>query len=60
MTEIKYDTPIEVTHKQYGFLVTHYSGKIAHRQENGRYFIKLWYMPAAKEINEILVATMNF
>lgn len=41
MSELKYNIPVEVTKEQYDRLKVEASGIIAHRQENGRYWIKL-------------------
>jgi len=43
MKEVKYDTPIEVSEEEYRYLTSHFSGSIAHRKENGKFFIKVWY-----------------
>ena len=33
---------IEVTKEQYNLAIKNYSGYIFHRQESGRYWIKIW------------------
>jgi hypothetical protein len=45
--EIKYNTPIEVTEKQYRKLMTECAGIVAGRKENGKYYIKVWLMKYA-------------
>jgi hypothetical protein len=47
---IKYDTPIEVTESQYRKLMSDFAGIVAGRQENGRYFIKVWMMKYKEQI----------
>lgn len=51
---IKYDIPIEVTEKQYHALRNGLPGLIAPRQENGRFFIKVWFMSVAPMIEKFL------
>lgn len=51
---LKYNEPIEVTEKQYFFLTSMYSGLIVRRQEEGKYFIKLWVMQFKTEIEHLL------
>lgn len=51
---IQYDTPIEVTMSQYAYLIREYSGALAHRTENGKYYIKVWMMRYASEIADYL------
>ena len=42
-SEIKYDTPIEVTREQYQRVAVMFGQLIAHRKDKkGRYWIKLW------------------
>ncbi len=41
--EIQNDNPIEVTQEQYRFLTTAYEGFIAHREHEGKLYIKLWF-----------------
>lgn len=41
-TEIKYDTPFEVTKEQYEQLMKQCDGLVAGREEKGKYFIKVW------------------
>jgi len=52
--KVKYDKPIEVTKKQYDFLTREFSGVFAHREEGGKYYIKVWHMAYAKLIEEFL------
>ena len=41
MAKLRYDTETEVTQLQYNNIVKHCEGLIAHRSEDGRYYIKL-------------------
>lgn len=40
--EIKYDTPIEVTQKQYNAIMQNCEGIVSGREESGKYYIKVW------------------
>jgi hypothetical protein len=51
---IEYDKPFEVTEAQYRYLIIEYSGAIAHRKENGKFYIKLWTMSYKEEIEKYL------
>ena len=51
---IKYDTEIEVTAAQYSVLTTHLAGIVAHRQEAGKYYIKVLLMKYSKYVKQIL------
>lgn len=43
--DIKYDTPIQVSEKEYGILMNAFREIICGRKdENGNYWIKLWLM----------------
>ena len=46
--------PIEVTRFQYNIIRNVFSGIIAHRQENGRYWIKRLYPAYRKEVENFL------
>ena len=48
--EIKYNTPIEVTQKQYNICMNRHHGICAGRTENGKYFIKVLFMRFVKEV----------
>lgn len=52
--EIKYDTPIEVTEKQYKRLMNECSGIVAGRQEGGRFYIKVWAMRYVNYVRRII------
>ena len=52
--EIKYDIPIEVTEIQYRTLMDKFSGVVAGRKENGKYYIKVWFMKYAKYVKQYL------
>lgn len=51
---VKYDVPIEVSQDNYNKIVRNYSGRIAHRTEDGKYFIKVWDMSCAREISRLV------
>lgn len=52
--EIKYDTPIEVSKEQYLLIINKFCGVVAHREHEGKYYIKVWVMGYANKIKEIL------
>lgn len=54
MANLKYDTQIEVTKPQYDVLKVAMAGIIAHREDNGKYYIKVWYPSHSDEINQII------
>lgn len=54
MIKVQYNMSIEVSKVKYHELVHKFSGIIAHRVENNRYFIKVWIMRYKKRIEEIL------
>ncbi len=39
---MKYNVAIEVSEAKYGYMMNECSGLIAGRQENGKFYIKLW------------------
>jgi len=59
MKDIKYDIAVEVTLEQYNYLTFKYKGALAYREDNGRYYIKLWSTRYAKEILKYLNEPMN-
>ena len=46
--------PIEVTHSQYTMMRVMFAQIVAHRQENGRYWIKRLYPGYRKEVERFL------
>lgn len=56
---IKYDEPIEVSQDQYTFLIKEYSGVIAHREDEGKFYIKVWLMGYANKISKYLYETKD-
>ena len=48
------DKPIEVTRYQWNVLRVQFAGIIAHRQDNGRYWIKRLYPSYRKEVEQFL------
>jgi N-methylhydantoinase B/oxoprolinase/acetone carboxylase alpha subunit len=52
--EVKYNTPIEVTESQYNILMTDYSGIVAGRKEDGKFFVKCLIMKYANYVKKIL------
>lgn len=51
--KIKYDTPFEVTKQQYNRLMTHCEGVVAGREENGKYYIKVWLMNHVNYVRQV-------
>lgn len=51
---IEYDKPIEVTKKQYSILMVKLSGVVAGREENGKYFVKVWLMGYKHIVEKII------
>lgn len=51
---MKYDTPIEVTQKQYFELEKYFGSVLARREDKGKYYIKVWSTMYNKEIKELL------
>lgn len=51
---IEYDKPIEVTAWQYTDIVNRLGGLIAHRQVNGRFYVKLWEMKYKNHLLKLL------
>jgi len=51
---IQYDTPIEVTKDQYNTLMHKFSGVVAGREEEGKYYIKVWLMQYAGLVAKVL------
>lgn len=54
---IQYDTPIEVTARQYDIIMHDFAGFVLGRQdeETGKYYIKVWGMRYADDIEEIIM-----
>jgi hypothetical protein len=52
--EIKYDTPVEVNERQYNASMRLLSGIVAGRIENGKYYIKIWFMKYVPYLTQIL------
>lgn len=52
--EITYNTQIEVTENQYNKLMHDFSGAIAGRKEEGKYFIKVLLMAYVDRIKKVL------
>lgn len=51
---INYNEPFEVNKKQYDKLKSECSGILAHREDNGRYFVKVWLTQYNYLVEEIL------
>ena len=51
---MKYDHPMQVTQKQYEDVIDQFSGMIAHRIANGKYYIKIWDMRFKHSIQKLL------
>ena len=54
MIKADLDVPIEVTQNQYYEMIYFLSGIIAHRTENGRFWIKRLWPTHRKEVEAIL------
>lgn len=52
--DIQYDVPILVTEDQYRRLIVKCAGIIAHRQEEGKFYIKVLLMKHANFVKNIL------
>jgi hypothetical protein len=60
IVKIEYDKPIEVTEKQYRYMIEEFKGIIAHRiDEQNKYWIKVWYMKYAKQIENHLFPSQS-
>lgn len=57
MIEVKYDTPIEVTEKQYTEITRLLAGCVASKKEGGKYYIKLWLMQFKLKLEHYLNGT---
>jgi hypothetical protein len=53
--EIKYNTSIEVSQKQYGIIMNRHHGICAGRREGDKYFIKVLFMKYAKDVETDLI-----
>jgi hypothetical protein len=51
---IKYDQPIEVSEKLYRIIMTEFAGVVAGRQNNGKYYIKVWVMKYSDMIEQLI------
>ena len=54
MTKLEYDKPYEVSEKLYHSLIVIFAGIIAHREEGGKYWIKLWAIQYRKQLEEFI------
>lgn len=52
--DIEYDTPFEVTQKQYNAIMSNCQGIVAGREESGRYYIKIWLTKYSDLISKYL------
>jgi hypothetical protein len=52
--EIIYNTPIEVTQRQYNICMNNLSGIVAGRFCDGKFYIKVLLMKYKKEVNQVL------
>lgn len=57
--KIDYDKPIEVTEKQYHYLMGNFGGIVAGRKENNKFFIKVWLMKYAPLIEDYLTKELQ-
>lgn len=51
---LEYDTPVEVTEKQYRAIMPKWNWVVCGREENGKYFIKLWVTKYRGHVQQIL------
>ena len=51
---IQYNQPIEVTKEQFTIIKKIYSGFVAFKEQNGKFYIKVWYMKIASKINQLI------
>lgn len=54
MKTLKYNVETEVTKQQYKALFPEWDGVLAHRTENGKYYVKLLATKWQKEVEETL------
>lgn len=59
MIAVKYNTPIEVTEQQYSRIIVDYASLVAHRSEDGKFFISWWAGPNAKQWKAHLEKFLN-
>lgn len=53
---MKYDSPFEVTSEQYKNLMNQFAGIVAGKEEDGKYYIKVWftkYIPMIEKVLEL-------
>lgn len=55
MVDLQYDVPVEVNQKQYNAIRRDYAGSCPHREDNGKYYIKLWYMSNKDHVEKCLI-----
>jgi hypothetical protein len=51
---LHYNVETEVSKKQYDILRTEFSGIVAHREDNGKYYILLWLSRYRKQVERVL------
>lgn len=51
---LEYDTPVEVTQKQFNATMSKCSGIVCGQEEGGKYFIKLWVTKYRSYVKQIL------
>ena len=54
---LPYNTPVQVTDKQYNLLMSRFAGVVAGRIEGGKYFIMLWLVAWRKEVIKMIKAS---
>lgn len=52
--DLQYNIPVEVTEKQYRATKSQFGGIIAHRNDNGKYYIKLWLTAYKSRVEQCL------
>lgn len=51
---MRYDTPFEVTEKQYGTVMNRCSGLVCGRRSEGKFYIKLWMIQYRDYVEKVL------
>ena len=51
---LEYNKPIEVTENQYRVIMTQLAGICAGKEEDGKFYIKLWMTKYKKNVQQVL------
>lgn len=52
--KVEYDKPIEVSKDKYELLIRVFTGVVAGQIKDGKYYIKVWLMKYAKDVEDEL------